>query len=771
MCKHLLSLIFLSAAFALGAAETVLFSTEIKAPEKCWNIRKTEPATRLATGNWPDGSSSTCMVLEIPKYNGTGERWPAAMLKLPVTDWSMADVLSFDIMTQTDVPLCVYIRDKAKRAVRHRLSLKPGRKTIRIEMQKHAKEINLAEVVQFHLYMQDPVQNHKVWFGPIKMTMLDLRENNRKFRAGSKKVWDFSLLSPQDKTAAGKAEKELAALFNKKSLLSGAELRRGYHLLDTLTAYQHKNDFMQRKTLKNGLRFGWTAPIEKVKQDLHLFRGEISEAPVLNVPRNASVSAQLVLLGNKATQLAWHISKPFKSSSGKVLAKENISLIPVGYVVCSKNRHGFDLPGKMIFPDPLLNWVDKINIAPDCYQSMYFEVNVPRGQASGIYNGEITVGGSMIPVQVKVRDFELPSGTSYPLIISANNVAEKVMTLFPDKDWKWVRDYSDKIYDLFAAHRMPLDSLYHGVLPTALEMKAAASRGVWKINVRSMAAEDLDSARIYMAKKALERAKTAGLKDRLYFYAFDESTREKYPAMRKISKGLKKIAPDVPIVTTAYDFTFGIESQCPDFDIWVPLIPRYEELTASVAAARKRGKQIWWYVCCDPGPPFPNVMIENPGAAHRLLMGVMAWKYKPDGFLYYECLNWKQDTAQKKGRWKKRFYTAPLTGAPVVDWSGASWRDINGDGRLVYPGADKPVPSLRMKLMRDGFEDHIALKMLHEIYTKHGKNQSAAWNKEAEKLLSIPQDIVSDLRNYTADHQKISKFRNRIDDCIEKAVR
>ncbi len=751
----------------LIGSEVVLFSTEGKNPEKQWQIRRSKPATTLKTGNWPDGSSETCMELNIAKYPGKGQRWPAIMLKMPFNDWTMADVLSFDVMAEKNAPLVMYLRDKAGHAIRYHLKPGPARKTVKIEIQQYAKQLNLAEITQLHLFMSDPPENYRSWFGTMKITMLDLKKKNRQFRKNSRRVWDFSNLSLNDSVSAEKVKKELELLLNKPQLLTGAELRRGNTLLNTAAAYQDKSNFMKRKTLKNGLHFGWSDPMEKVKQDLHFFEGKISDAPVLKAPRNASCSSQLILLGKNKITLTWQISGHFKSKEGEILDSKHITFLPIGYIKCIKNRHPFEQQGKWIFADPLLNYVDKVDVLPDCYQSMYLEVNVPASQKSGTYYGDITVCGTKLPLSIQVRNFTLPSGIPYPMIISSSNVEEAVMTAFPKKDWKWVRRYADEVHDLFASHRMPLDSLYHGVLPSALEMKAAAARGVWKINVRSMANDNLDSARIFMAKKAVERAKTAGLKDKLYFYAFDESTREKYPAMRRITSGLKKIAPDIPIVTTAYDYTFGIESKTPGFDIWCPSVARYEELKDNIAAARKRGKSIWWYVCCNPGPPYPNVLIENAGADHRLLLGMMAWKFKTDGFLYYAVLNWQKDDLQKNGIWKRKKLTTPLAGAPVVNWSGASWRDINGDGRLVYPGAEKPVPSLRLKLMRDGIEDYIALNMLSKIYNA-GK-QSEEWKKEAKNLLSISGNVIRDLKNFTKDHRKINELRHKIDDCIEKA--
>ena len=76
-------------------------------------------------------------------------------------------------------------------------------------------------------------------------------------------------------------------------------------------------------------------------------------------------------------------------------------------------------------------------------------------------------------------------------------------------------------------------------------------------------------------------------------------------------------------------------------DVWVPLTPKYDSTGEAIAAARQRGRQVWWYVCCGPHHPYANWFVEYTAAEHRLLMGFMPQKFGCQGFLHYSMNLWQ----------------------------------------------------------------------------------------------------------------------------------
>jgi hypothetical protein len=82
----------------------------------------------------------------------------------------------------------------------------------------------------------------------------------------------------------------------------------------------------------------------------------------------------------------------------------------------------------------------------------------------------------------------------------------------------------------------------------------------------------------------------------------------------------------------------------------------------------------------------------------------------------------------------------------------------NGDGNLVYPGlpglpnmsTHKPIPSLRLKLLRDGMEDYEYLSLYERLSDRSRATDMAA--NVARKSLGWEHDISSivEVRNLIA---------------------
>ena len=139
-----------------------------------------------------------------------------------------------------------------------------------------------------------------------------------------------------------------------------------------------------------------------------------------------------------------------------------------------------------------------------------------------------------------------------------------------------------------------------------------------------------------------------------------------------------------------------------------------------MAEARRQGKQVWWYICCAPLKPYPNIFVDSPQIEIRLLMGAMTAKYRPDGFLYYETTNWrKHGNPQSLGE------------EVFTDWNPNSFGHVNGDGYWFYRGPDDiPLPSIRVEGFRDGLEDYA----YHEILRGKVEAAKAAGRNSAWKL-------------------------------------
>ncbi len=175
------------------------------------------------------------------------------------------------------------------------------------------------------------------------------------------------------------------------------------------------------------------------------------------------------------------------------------------------------------------------------------------------------------------------------------------------------------------------------------------------------------------------------------------------------SKEIKERYPQIQIMTTARFADLGANDELAEtVDAWCPDIEVYENLLEEgvVAAARHRGKEVWWYTALAPRHPYPNWLIEYPAIEARLLMGVMAWKYQPDGFLYHFL------TRLAEGNDK------PIDDGPLCQWNPHSCGCFSGDGRVHYFGVDGPVSTIRLENITDGLKDYECFWVLRDLVDK-----------------------------------------------------
>jgi hypothetical protein len=209
-----------------------------------------------------------------------------------------------------------------------------------------------------------------------------------------------------------------------------------------------------------------------------------------------------------------------------------------------------------------------------------------------------------------------------------------------------------------------------------------------------------------------------GWLERMFYYSVDEPLIADYPEIRERYMELKAADPGIRVMITE-PYSPSLESFC---DIWCPDLPYAGDSLPGLPFfykgsgpraewqlhfppvfyewQRRTGKQTWMYVCNTAVMlDFPNLFIDVPAASHRVIPWVMR-RYGFMGFLYW-TLNYAY-------------------GAANDPWKDQDFLLDQGEGNLLYPGlpgrdfvdAHMPVPSLRLKLLREGLEDYEYLAML-----------------------------------------------------------
>ena len=130
-------------------------------------------------------------------------------------------------------------------------------------------------------------------------------------------------------------------------------------------------------------------------------------------------------------------------------------------------------------------------------------------------------------------------------------------------------------------------------------------------------------------------------------------------------------------------------------------------------------------------------------------------KFEVDGFLYYNV---------HSGNKRQNMIT---TGPIVTEHTGANGSGYNGCGLLVYPTIGGPAPSMRLKAVRDGFDDADYYYMLKNLKVE---KLTPAEQKERQELLNIPESVIVNLNpeNYDQTGIELLAFRKKLGEFLSR---
>lgn len=468
----------------------------------------------------------------------------------------------------------------------------------------------------------------------------------------------------------------------------------------------------------------------------------------------------------------------------KVSATQSfVTVAPIGYVETrSEPPYTILKEGRRVkpevgwWPDPVLDFLPCVDVAEDDVQGFLVRAHAPAGFPAGTYKGELVVSADgarpvALPFTVRVNAFSLPSTPPYPLAITfrpGSRVLEtelsrsEIAALRKSPDYPvnaWCR-HREAWCDFLADYGITYASIY---APPDFDMlrrlKAQGRLGVFNLGYWTYPTDLSDAAKrswtdktLAPLKAAYAAAKAEGMLDHAYVYGSDEVSKEYFPNIRWAVQELKRALPGVPISTTAYDDSFGVDSPLDGIDWFTPQPNKY--VPAKAAASRAAGHRVWWYFACSQTDPDANLFVEYPLLPVRLFMGVQAVKHRPDGFLYYQCSIWNA--------------TNCITSGPYTTWNPRSFKNYHGDGAFTAVGPDgTPLATLRLEAFRDGLEDAAYAKLL-EARIAARPASDAAWLREARDALTVPDDVAASTTRYTSDPARLEAWRSRIADLLER---
>jgi len=511
-------------------------------------------------------------------------------------------------------------------------------------------------------------------------------------------------------------------------------------------------------------------------RDMPLDGVQIATQAKLELAANEYESLQIVVLGARRTLRNATVTVGELRSPAGALPKAAIEVALVGHV--ETKQPPYDVPYVGWWPDPILDFQQSAPVQPGEAVSFWVRVHPAEGTKPGTYAGTLTVSADdappvTVPFTVEVFDFAVPTRGLLPTATDFRNHIRQVYgkDLSPEA-------YAEKVSqfrDLFALYKIDLDRIYRGARndPEKVdiyldELKNLRDRGLLTaFNICYVGTDrKIDDVNHPDVQAAIDKALTTlrywvpilkreKLLKYAYVYGYDEVPAKSFPVMAKVYGAIKAEFPDLPLMTTAYDHSFGAETVLRDaVDIHVPLTPRFDP--EKVAGARTRGKDVWWYICIGPKHPYANWLIEYPAIESRLLMGMMTAKYRPGGFLYYALTRWPVN----KG---------PITAGPYTNWNPMSYRDNNGDGSIFCAGPDGPLGTIRAENFRDGMEDYAYYLILEGLIQKVQKKGIKAERElaTARAALTVGTQVVTSLKEFTHDPAAVRAERRQVARQIE----
>ncbi len=478
------------------------------------------------------------------------------------------------------------------------------------------------------------------------------------------------------------------------------------------------------------------------------------------------------------------------------ISGENIKLFKVGSVRQQNNSKKWADP---IYPLEKAPFTVKAkNI-----QSIWVQIYVPKGSAPGIYQGKVKISGNGIiqefPVTLNVLNFALPTKprlrTAFGFAMLplwnyykrknipelskkylANMLKHKVSIkslwlhgiyydttflapkIIKKHDGTWSMDFSD--YDRQLDALLPLglntikvgfrswDGNYRKVMDKSKATRrfpyyneGATARNQVKLLKLPVISPKTENFAKWLIKTWYDHLKQRGLEKMAYTYFVDEPSGNQFKIIETFCRWAHEVEPNLKNM-----ITHGPIPSCPSVDIWCPITPS-KTLGKTLA---KKNKILWRYVCCAPISPRPNFFITQTALENRLPFweGFQAGAV---GFLYWETgrslrLHHKDNVWERLG----------FGGSPGTE----------GDGFLVYPGKNGPINTIRFEYVRMGIQDVEYFMMLKYLIKKLPADSPL--KKEAQKLLTIPNDLLIIGSNYCKDWRKFERKKQQVGHMIEK---
>jgi len=757
--------------FAAGAvqAEVVLYDFERDAEVDAWRSNlfgspRAQPLAPHKLARSPDFATSGKSSMAFTTAKRKGAALPSIEARPPIPDWRSSDRLVIDVANPSDEPRhmgCAISDGKLLALGQHAPTLVvPGRGFKRF----------VIPLSTFH-----PATDRSSIAAIILLAFPSKKE-------ATVYVDNVLLLAPEEAVPKVPAAfvARLAERFGEDGSLDELIIEYPDHdrelaqardpSLRAAAVERFQRAFDAAEFSRSPMMVGFATSMEKILPRDMSFQLTVAKDVEVSLARNENESFQVAVMPREQALKKVSVSVgDLKSDSGGVFASENIDCDVVGYVQ-TKRRPPYRVSYVGWWPDPILDFLGPVDVASGDLQTFWIRVHAPKEHAPGVYHGTIRVSAEGVEplsfgLTARICSFTVPDHSPLPTATSFQGDYRKAQ-MGGEENW---HEMKFKYADFLADYYIDYDWLYRQGSPDYEVVKRLHDQGclvafnlgnVFNAGTKAEGFEQAIADTVKRIRPAYEKAKMLGLLDHAYIYGFDERSAEQFVLLERSAQSLKKAFPEVLLMTTSSDRSYGLESVVKTIDAWCPLTPGFDPQRA--ARARAQGKKVWWYICVSPQSPYANWFVEYAAIETRLLMGAMTAKYRPDGFLYYSLCKWNENK--------------PIQEGPFTSWNPVSWTVFHGDGSLLCSGpGGKPVPTIRLENFRDGLEDFAYASILEETIRRYeAKRETLSrededWLEEAKAALLVPESLVKTMSEYSHDPKSLYAYRNRLAELIDRS--
>jgi hypothetical protein len=425
-----------------------------------------------------------------------------------------------------------------------------------------------------------------------------------------------------------------------------------------------------------------------------------------------------------------------------------------------------------LMPDRLEKF-ERFDLPGNSTRSGWISVNVPSGQAPGMYEGVVTVLSERekreMKIRIQVLDQLLPGPDAWKFRLDLWQNPWVVAWYYQVEPWseehkillrKHMKLYADaggKYITTYAVHSPWSDNSY--MIEGGMIDWVKTENGQWKFDYRifddyvtlAMETGIDDAITIYTPIPWGNRFRYLDEATGNYLHEDWSPDTERYREvwnvfltdlkkhleqkgwMKKTYLGINENALEITMaaikvirehskdwrITYAGDWHSELTGLLDDYSPIIQKEPSMQE----VKERKERGQSTTFYVCCTPSKP--NNFVFSPPAENTFI-GWYAAAYGYDGFLRWAYDAWPED---------------PMRDARHTLWPA-------GDSYLVYPGGNT---SIRFEKLREGIVDFEKIMILRErVLKSDDKKLRAGWAKFEAHLKSFVDDPVYAKRNYSA---------------------